>query len=403
MAATAKDDGAGGRDTIPIGVIFSVTGSYATVGQEMLNGTLLALEEINADPRLGITLAPVIGDPGGNLARYADLCADILKQGVRHVIGCYTSSSRKEIIPVIEKNDALLWYPSHYEGFESSPNVIYTGASPNQHIVPLCAYLLREYGRRAYCIGSNYIWAWENNRILREIVTGYGGEVCAERYLAVGAMDVERIVADIRRLRPDFIFNTLIGETSYAFFRAVHAAGATDDWFGTQACPIASCSLSEPELTAIGAPACAGHLASSVYFQSIRSPANDTFVARYRTRHGDDRPTSADAEASYIAGILLGRSLAAAATDTIDPVKEALYDLTLDAPQGPVRVDRDNNHCFLTPRLGRSTSGGQFSIFATASQPVRPDPYLVWFDARDMGRDLNRVLNGSGSTLKVIK
>src|ERR1700712_2183852 len=135
----------------------------------MLNGAILAIEEVNAAAGSGLQLKPVIADPGGELSHYPLLCRDMLDNGIRHVVGCYTSSSRKELIPLIEKRDALLWYPSHYEGFESSSNVIYTGAVPNQHIVPLIDYMLQQpHRKRVFCVGSNYIWAWENNRVLRE-------------------------------------------------------------------------------------------------------------------------------------------------------------------------------------------------------------------------------------------
>ena len=114
------------------------------------------------------------------------------KLGLVHVVGCYTSSSRKEVLPLFEKHDGLLWYPSHYEGFESSDNVVYTGAAPNQHIVPLAEHLLRHYGTSAYCLGSNYIWAWENNKIMREAVQSAGGTVLAERYVPVGETRLRR-------------------------------------------------------------------------------------------------------------------------------------------------------------------------------------------------------------------
>jgi len=113
-----------------------------------------------------IVLEPVVVNPSGDLARYRSLSLELLGSGIRHVVGCYTSSSRKEVIPCFEKFDGLLWYPSHYEGFESSDNVIYTGAAPNQHVLPLVDYLASRVGSRAFCVGSNYIWAWENNRNL---------------------------------------------------------------------------------------------------------------------------------------------------------------------------------------------------------------------------------------------
>ena len=193
--------------------MFSSTGPYNVVARSMLNGALLALEEVNGDPDFPVELVPVVVDPGGELAGYHACATDLLaRQNIRHVVGCYTSSSRKEVIPLFEKHDALLWYPSHYEGFESGDNVVYTGAAPNQHIVPLLDHLLKHCGKTAWCIGSNYIWAWENNRILRQAVVGQGGSVAAERYFAVGETDLRRAIEQILEARPSFVFNTLIGD-----------------------------------------------------------------------------------------------------------------------------------------------------------------------------------------------
>jgi len=376
-----------GYASIPLAVVFSTSGSYSTVGQEMLNGALLALEEIADSPDFPFTFDPIIRDPGGDTAAYGRECEDVLRRrDVHHVLGCYTSSSRKEVIPSIEKFDALLWYPSHYEGFESSSNVIYTGASPNQHIVPLLRYMLRERGGRVYCVGSNYIWAWENNRILREIVQTAGGAVVAEKYLPVGSTDIDHFIREIRAARPDFIFNTLIGESSYAFYRAYVAAGEDDQTIGPTRIPVTSCSLSEPELLSIGSRAAAGHLASSVYFQSIDRSRNHAFVNRYRGRFGDRKVTSADAEASYIAVILLASAIRECGSSDVDQVRKAIYRCRLDAPQGPVWIDRDNNHSFLTPALGVSRRDGQFDLVWRADEPAKPDPYLVWFDVNSVSR-----------------
>lgn len=371
-----------GFATVPLGVVFSITGSYRTVGQEMLDGALLAIEEINEGGEFDFKIVPAIANPGGEPAAYGSICEEILRGRVtRHIVGCYTSSSRKEVIPTFEKFDALLWYPSHYEGFESSNNVIYTGASPNQHIVPLLRYMLRDRGRRVYCLGSNYIWAWENNRILREIVHGCAGTIVAEKYLAVGSTDVAHFINEIRQLRPDFIFNTLIGESSYAFYRAYASAGESDDSIGPRRIPVTSCSLSEPELLSIGSAAAAGHIASSVYFQNLDRASNRAFVSRYRSRFGSDKVTSADAEASYVAVCLLAHAIRSAGSVEIDQVKKALYGCRLEAPQGAVWVDPENNHSFLTPRLAISRADGQFDTIWTADEPVKPDPYLVWLDA----------------------
>ncbi|MBS7543974.1 transporter substrate-binding domain-containing protein [Ancylobacter oerskovii] len=353
--------------------MFSTTGPYSVVPHSMLNGALLAVAE--AVP--GVAIEPVVVNPGGDLARYAELSRELLQSGIRHVVGCYTSSSRKEVIPCFEKHDALLWYPSHYEGFESSNNVIYTGASPNQHVLPLVDHMLAHVGTSAFCIGSNYIWAWENTRIFREAMLAQGGRVLAERYVPVGDTEFDQVVEAILEARPSFVFNNLIGISNYAFFRAFRAACTARGIDQPRVIPVASCTLSEPELEEIGTEAVDGHLSSSVYFSSLATPASSAFTRAYRETFPDGPSTSADAEASYIAMKLLVLALAEAGTDDVEAVKQAVTRQHLVAPQGEVRIDPQTLHAYLTPRIGISNLESRFDILVEAPGPVRPDPYLV--------------------------
>lgn len=359
-----------------IGIMFSTTGSYSVVARSMLNGALLALQE-NAEAGGAVTLEPVVVNPSGDLERYRALSLELLGAGVRQVLGCYTSSSRKEVIPCFEKFDGLLWYPSHYEGFESSDNVIYTGASPNQHVLPLVEYLASRVGTRAFCVGSNYIWAWENNRIFREALTARGGIVVAERYLSVGDTEFDQVISAILDQRPDFVFNNLIGTSAYAFFRAFRAACRARGIDQVNEIPVASCTLSEPELAEIGGEAINGHLSSSVYFSSLESPENAAFIAAYAKAFPEGPVSSADAEASYIAVKLLVAALEHAGTDDARAVRAAVASQSLLAPQGEVRIDPQTYHAWLTPRIARSTLNGQFEVLLEARSPIVPDPYLV--------------------------
>lgn len=361
---------------LDVGFLFSSTGSYGFVAQSMLNGALLAAQEVNASD-LGLTIHSSPLNPGGDLARYAAHAGTFLKGNTRHVVGCYTSSARKEVIPLFEKHDGLLWYPSHYEGFESSSNVVYTGASPNQHVLPLVEYLLQHHGRKAFCVGSNYIWAWENNRILRENVTARGGSVLAERYFALGETDFQQAIEGIIAARPSFVFLTLIGTSAYAFFRDFRAACRVAGIDQAREIPVASCSLSEPELEAIGNDAVDGHLSSSVYFCSIQSAENARFLRAYGAMFPTGPTASADAEASYNAVWLLARSAAAANSDDPRAVKAQLIHQRLTAPQGKVWIDEQTLHAYLTPRIGRSNRDARFDLVGEARIPVRPDPYLV--------------------------
>jgi branched-chain amino acid transport system substrate-binding protein len=369
--------------TVPIGVLFSVDGPYGDVSRSMLNGALLAVAEWNDSASRTLQLAPVVANPAGNLQRYADLCQNLLAQGLQHVVGCYTSLSRKEIIPQFEKADALLWYPTHYEGFECSSNVIYTGAVANQHLLPLADYMMEHYGRTAFCVGSNYIWAWENNRILRERLAASHGRVAAERYFTVGETDFAHVIQAIIKARPAFVFNTLIGVSSYCFLRDFRAACLSQGIDQPTVIPVASCTLSESELEAIGVAAADGHITASVYFSSITAPENARFVSSYAASFPDGPVACADAEAAYIAVHLLALSLEEAQGRTdVEAVKRAVAQVRLQAPQGLVSVDPQTLHAALTPRIGRSRKDMRFDILAEAPGPVRPDPYLIWNSPR---------------------
>lgn len=363
-----------------IGVLLSSTGPYSVVAGAMLNGVLLAADRVLAETGHALNLA--IKDPGGCPERYPELCEGLLRSGIRHVIGCYTSSSRKDVIPLFEKHDALLWYPSHYEGFETSTNTIYIGAVPNQHVIPLVRHLLDQGRTRAFCIGSNYVWAWENNRILRDELTRHGGAVLAERYLPVGQTDVAAHIDAILTAAPDVVFSTLIGCSSYGFLNAFRAACTQRGIDQPRQMPVASCSLSEPELDAIGPAAVEGHISASVYFASITSPENAVFTAAHQARFPEGPTMSADAEAAYVATLLLSRALDAAGSDDVAAVRCALSRQRLAAPQGEVWIDDQTSHAYLTPRIGLSNRHAQFDIIMEASAPVQADPYLVRSSAR---------------------
>jgi ABC-type branched-subunit amino acid transport system substrate-binding protein len=280
----------------------------------------------------------------------------------------------------------LLWHPARYEGFESSDNVIYVGAAPNHNVVPLVRHMLDHVSSDVFCIGSNYVWTWETNRVIREIVTSAGGRILAERLLELGEIAVDHIVREIIERKPPAVFNTLVGESSYAFVRALHAAMIRTGL----AIPMLSCSLCEPELKLIGPAASVGCITSSAYFENIERPENRAFVARWKACHGADSSPSVDGQSTYVCVMLLARAIRRAGSAEVGAVRRAAANHRYDSPQGPIWVDPDNNHCFLTPRLARSVPGYQFRIFWEADAPERPDPYLSNLDLAAVGTRLER-------------
>jgi branched-chain amino acid transport system substrate-binding protein len=370
---------------------------------EMRKSALMAIDEINGSDEFDFAFAPRLRDPGGIVAGYHTACDDLIRdEQVDHIVGCYTSASRKQVIPIVERTDRLLWHPARYEGFESSDNVIYVGAAPNQHVVPLVKHMLDHISDDVFCIGSNYIWTWEMNRVIREIVTSAGGRVLAERLLELGETAVDHIVKEVIDRKPPVVFNTLVGESSYAFMRALHAAAT----HAGLTIPMLSCSLCEPELKLIGSAASVGCITSSAYFESIEGPENRAFVARWKARHGADSDLSVDGQSTYVCVMLLARAIRRAGSVEVGAVRRAAANHRYDSPQGPVWVDPDNNHCFLTPRLARSVPGSQFKIFWQAEAPERPDPYLSNLDLTTIGTCVERsedAMTKRSNHLRVVK
>jgi urea transport system substrate-binding protein len=371
------------KPSIPLGLVFSRSGPYAMMAREMEKSALMAVDEVNACGEFDFTFAAHLRDPGGVVAGYHGACDELIREeNVEHVVGCYTSASRKQVIPIVERTERLLWHPARYEGFESSDNVIYVGAAPNHTVVPLVRHMLDEIASEVFCAGSNYVWTWESNRVLREIVTSAGGRILAERLLELGDIAVDHIVSEIIERRPPAVFNTLVGESSYAFMRALHAASRRAHF----SIPVLSCSLCEPELKMIGPDASVGCITSSAYFESIDADENRAFVTRWKARHGTDSNPSVDGQSTYVCVMLLARAIRRAGTIDVAAVRRAAANHRYDSPQGPVWVDPANNHCFLTPRLARSVQGNQFEIFWEADAPERPDPYLSNLDLASFAR-----------------
>ena len=364
------------KPSIPVGIIFSQHGPYQAMGREIFKSAMMAVDEINNQAGFDFSITPHVRDPRGIISEYHTACDDLIRNiGVEHIVGCYTSASRKQVLPIVERTDRLLWHPARYEGFECSDNIIYVGASPNHNVLPLVRYVLDNLSREIFCVGSNYVWSWETNRVTRELVTAAKGCILAERLLELGESAVGHIVDEIIRRRPPVVFNTLVGSSSYDFIRAFHAATRS----AGLDIPMLSCSLCEPELKIVG-PASVGCITSSAYFESIRLPENRAFVARWKARYGDDSSPSVDGQSAYVSVYLLARALQRAGTTDIGEVRRAAAGHRYNSPQGPVWIDAGNNHCVLTPRLAVSNANGQFDIFWEADAPVKPDPYLTQLD-----------------------
>ena len=388
---------------IPIGLLYSTTGTYQAMGREALDGALLAVNEVNNDLGTPIQFLPTIENPGAMIENYRRMCEKMLReQNCKHVIGTITSISRKEVIPIIEKHDALLWYCCPYEGFECCENVIYLGASPNQQALPLFQYLIPKYGKRAYFLGSNYIWGWEQNRIGRELLHACNGETLGERYLAFDDVDIEHLIAEIREKRPNFIFNNLVGASSYAFYQAYAKAGESDPFFSPANCPIVSCNLIESELPMLGDKVGVGHISTASYFDSLRTQASLDFKQVVALKYGADRIVTSDMVTGYSSIKILATAIAKTESDDVEQIKQHLFNSTFDTPLGCMQFDSRTNHAGLHPIIAEITDQQNFRILSYAEEQVRADPYLVEFDPDRFSASVSRH-DSTHSPLKAVK
>lgn len=369
-----------------VGVLFSQTGVTSGVERSQLGATLLAIDEINAAGGvLGRQIEAVVYDPASIPRQYGQLAARLIEEdGVRLIFGCYMSSARKAVLPVVEALRGLLFYPTLYEGFEYSRHCVYTGAAPNQNSIQLAKYLLGTYGNRFLLVGSNYVFPYESNRIMTDFVTQSNGRVLDELYIPLEpkAGDIDKVIARIAKTAPDVIFSTVVGAGTASLYRAYHAAG-----FDPAKMPIASLTTSEAEIALMGAEAAAGHITAAPFFETMTTPAARRFVAAFKARNGADAPVTAAAEAAYFQVHLALRALARSGSDAPDDILTELRDAEFDAPQGRVRIDGETNHTWLWPRVGRVDAQGRFQIVWNPGMRVKPDPYCVVQSLDDWSAD----------------
>jgi urea transport system substrate-binding protein len=362
-----------GQRPIQVGVLHSLSGTMAISERAVVDATLLGLHEINgAGGLLGRAVEPVVLDGRSRAVVFAEQARHLVKQRVSAIFGCWTSSSRKLVAPVVERGDSLLFYPVAYEGLESSPSIVYTGAAPNQQLAPAVAWSMKHLGRRCFLVGSDYVYPRAANAIIRDYWTALGGEIVGQHYLPLGSTRVHDVIAAIAAAAPDVIFNSITGDTNVIFFRALRAAGITPDRI-----PTMSLGLAEEELRALDARDLAGDYATHSYFQSIDSPENRRFVAAFQGRYGAHRVTSDPIEAAYIGTKLWAQAVAQAGTAEVRAVRQAIGRQSYAAPEGMVYVDPDSQHLWKSVRIGRVRADGQFDVVWSSDKPVRPVPYPI--------------------------
>ena len=372
-SADAGGEAASG-DTIKVGILHSLSGTMAISETTVVDAELLAIKEINeAGGVLGKQIEPIQEDGESDWPTFAEKAKKLIEEDkVAVVFGCWTSASRKAVLPVFESADHMLWYPVQYEGQECSKNIFYTGAAPNQQIEPAVDWLMENKGQEFFLVGSDYVFPRTANNVIKEQVAVKGGTIVGEDYLPLGNTEVTPIIAKIQDALPDggVIFNTLNGDSNVAFFKQMQGAGLNPDLY-----PVMSVSVAEEEVRQIGPEFLVGHYAAWNYFQTVETPENEKWVKDFKAEYGEDRVTNDPMEAAYIM-VYLWKQAVEKAGDAYDlaAVREAAYGQTFDAPEGKVTMNA-NHHISKTVRIGEIRDDGLFEIVSETDGPVDPEPW----------------------------
>jgi urea transport system substrate-binding protein len=369
--ATSGTEASG--DTIKVGILHSLSGTMAISEVSVKDAEMLAIEEINAKGGvLGKKLVPVIEDGASDWPTFAEKAQKLISvDKVATVFGGWTSASRKAMLPVFERNKALLWYPVQYEGLESSPYIFYTGATTNQQIIPGLDYLKQQGKKRIFLVGSDYVFPRTANKEIKAYAAANGMEIIGEEYTPLGHTEYGTLVNKVVAAKPDAVFNTLNGDSNVAFFKQLKSAGVT-----AAQMPVLSVSVAEEEVRGIGPENIAGHVVAWNYYQTTNTPQNPAFVEAYKKKYGANRVTADPIEAGYIQVYLWAEAVKKAGTTEVEAVRKAADGITFDAPEGKVTIDGATQHTWKTARIGVIEANGQIKEVWNSGSPIKPDPYL---------------------------
>ncbi len=370
-------------DEVEVGILFSLTGGLSIIEKSLADATLMAIDEINAAGGVmgGKMIKPIVEDGASDPKTYNEKASKLVIQDrVPTVFGSYTSASRKAVLPVFEKRKNLYIYPTYYEGFECSKNVVYTGAVPNQQLSNYIPWIIKNLNKKKFFIvGSNYIYPREMAKVCKILIEQAGAEWIADEYLELGHSEWGAMVNKIKKSGCDVVLSNVVGDSVVAFYREFGNQGLTHDRL-----PICATVTSEIEIAAMGAEFAVGSFTSFPYFQAIDTDINNAFVERYRKYVNDSSAVTHHAlECSYFEVFLWAQALNKAGEATPAAIREGIKGQEMEAPNGHVKIEPENLHCYLTPRIAEWLPDGQGKIVDEYPAPIIPLPYVAYGETED--------------------
>ena len=357
-------------DPVKLGLLHSLTGTIAIAEAALVDAEKMAIAEINAAGGvMGHPIEAIVEDGASDWPTFAEKTKKLLQRDkVAAIVGCYTSASRKAVLPALNQLHGLLYYPTYYEGQEQDKYVIYTSQEATQSVIAAIEWMAKEKGKTFFLVGSDYIYPRTCNKIAKPTITRVGGNVVGEEYAPLGHTEFSSIINKIKAAKPDWIYSTVVGGSNVAFYKQLKAAGLD----GAQQ-KLLSTVVSENEIDGIGKENAVGYYACMGYFQSLKNPQNERFVKAIKAKYGQDRVVGDPMECAYNAVYLWKLAAEKAKSFEVDKVIAASFGLEFDAPEGKIRVE-PNHHVAKKVRVGRARSDGQFDI-VYESGVLQPNPF----------------------------
>ena len=359
------------QETVKLGILHSLTGTIAIAEASIVDAEKMAIEEINAGGGvLGRKIEPVIEDGASDWPTFAEKTKKLLQRDkVAAIIGCYTSASRKAVLPALNQFNGLLYYPTYYEGQEQDKSVIYTSQEATQSVIQAIEWMAKQQGKTFFLVGSDYIYPRTCNKIAKPTIARVGGSVVGEEYAPLGHTEFSSIINKIKAAKPDWIYSTVVGGSNVAFYKQLKAAGLD----GAKQ-KLLSTVVSENEIEGIGRENAVGYYACMGYFQSQKNPQNERFVKAFKAKYGAERAIGDPMQCAYNAVYLWKLASERAKSFDVPKVVAASSGLEFDAPEGKIRIHASNHHVAKKVRVGRARPDGQFDI-VYESAVIEPNPF----------------------------
>ncbi len=357
---------------VKLGLLHSLSGTIAISEASLVDTEKLAIDEINAAGGvMGRQIQAIVADGGSDNATFAEKAKMLLERDkVAAIVGCYTSSSRKAVLPVLNRDKGLLYYPTYYEGEEEDSQVIYTSQEATQSVIPAMEWMAKEKGKTFFLVGSDYIYPRVCNKIAKPTIARVGGKVLGEEYIPLGNTEFSSIINKIKAAKPDCIYSTVVGGSNVAFYKQLKAAGID----GTKPA-LLSTLVTENEIDGIGRENAVGFYSCMGYFQSIKSPVNEKFIKAFKAKYGQNRSIGDPMECAYNSVYLWKLGVEKAKSFAPNAVIAASGGIQIDAPEGIVRIHKTNHHVWKKVRIGKARMDGQFDIVWESKGLIEPNPF----------------------------